>query len=120
MEIYKKMKKNILSIFFCFVLCSSACMHATLFDTTIKLFIDAASRETRNVIATDIYPRAIRLVKQSAISLVGVACCSYGISLFTAQCEKNNVFADGKRICASSVLIALGGSMIFFSERLAI
>lgn len=114
----KKVQNCILSVLFCSLFCFNSSVHAVLFDSTIKNFIDAASKETRSVLASDIYPQTIRLVKQSAVALIGVAFCSYGLSLFVSQCEKNKVFADGRRICAASILLALGGSMVLFSDRL--
>jgi hypothetical protein len=115
---HKKVQKYIASIVFCTLLCGNSATQAVLFDATIKNFIDAASKETRSVLASDVYPQAIRLVKQSAVALVGVAFCSYGLSLFVSQCEKKKVFADGRRICTASILLALGGSMVLFSDRL--
>lgn len=71
------------------------------------------------MIEEKLYPRTVCLIKQLAVALTGTAICTAGVWLFVAQCEKNAIFVDKKRMSTSALLLALGGSMVKFSDRIA-
>ena len=96
----------------------SSSLQCWFFDGTSKKIIETASVEARVLLEKNVYPQVARLIKQSAVALVGVTICAGGVYLFVSQCKKNKICADKKRLVFSTLFFVLGSSTILFSDRI--